>query len=1098
MECFSLCKIGNDRKNTSCDISKITRLAVVLLLTTLIQVSARAEGQTITLSGSHITLKKALTEIEHQSGVAFLWPEKLINSEPRLDVHFKNYSLTSALNEVLKNLPLSYKLENNLVYIVAKSDQGEASDAAQPQMPVHGKVTDSLGHPLVGVTVRIRGTSQGTATDGSGDFQIQADTADYLVFSYLGYDDRVVKVNSEGMVNVTLSAQRKNLKEITVVGIGYGTLDKREVSSAITHIDAKDLLTGSNNDPMMSLQGKVAGLTVTNTAAADPNSLASLQLRGVSSRSAGLGPLYVIDGVPGGNIDNVNQDAIASIDVLKGGAASAIYGTRGSNGVILITTKKGSTNPSVLYDVYGTLDFPTNTLHVLSSKEFLAHKRGPDGGSNTNWLDAVTRSFDFSQKHTLQFSGGSPLTNYIATMDYRNTDGLDLRSSKKEYGARLNLNHSSKNDLYSITLNVAPRYAKTNVADYNNFNWALTLNPTLPIYDSSGNFNYINSGLFASNPVELAKKVLNQQEIKEMDMNASFKLNILKNLNTVITIGEISQSLKSLSFSPSDLSTTSVANGGNGRNNASQSQQENDQQSLEWVGNYSLHVHRHSLQVLGGYSYQSFNYQEFDANNQDIPFDALTWNDLGGGSYDQEDGIIGMGSNQNSSKLIAFFGRAIYNYDEKYILTASLRHEGSTKFGASNKWGNFPAVSAAWVLSDEKFMQGTASWLNQLKLRADYGQTGNQDFPSYQSLLTYGGYGFYSFNGTYYQDYGPSQNVNPFLHWEKGININIGLDFSLFDRITGSLNYYTRKNKDLLGSYNVPIPPNLQPTTYVNVGSMNNSGIEIQITANVIHHGDFSYDVTFAGNTNNNKFLSFSNQLYNGGTYLDGVGMPAPGSPGPVERLQEGKRVGSFYTLHAAGVDSSGALEVYSKDGKIIPATQASNDDKRFVGNGLPKFMASLGNSFRYRNWDLSIYLRGAFGYKIFNTYAFYLGTPAQQLGVNLLKSAYDGSKYSKLTNSATSAILSDYFLEPGNFVKIDNISLGYTKQFGGKSPIQSLRIYATGRNLHTFTKYTGGDPDLVPINGLWPGINQDTNHNGTLSYYPSAIQVMLGLQVRF
>ena len=736
---------------------------------------------------------------------------------------------------------------------------------------------------------------------------------------------------------------------------------------------------------------------------------------------------------------------------------------------------------------------------MLSPESFLAHNRGIDAGARTNWLKAVTRRPDFSQKHTLQFSGGNIRDNYLATIDYRYADGLDIRSNKKEYGARLNLNHTAANGLFSASVTVAPRYEMNNLADYSNFNWALTLNPTLPVYDSVGNYNYINGGLFAGNPVEDAKMIIDYEQLKELDLNGTFKLNILHNLNTVLTIGEISRSNKEQKFTPSTLSSVLLINGGTGRNTASQEQDENTQTSLEWTGNYSLAYRKHSLRLLGGYSYQYFNYQEFDANNQGIHFDALTYNNLGSGVYNQQEGVVGMGSTQNSSALAAFFGRLTYDFDKRYFLTASIRHEGSTKFGTNNKWGNFPALSAGWLISDEKFMTATSGWLNTLKLRGDYGVTGNQDFASYQSLLTYGGYGYYPYDGTTYQDFGPSQNVNPYLRWEKAINFNAGIDFAVLDdRISGSINYYTRKNQDLLGSYNVPVPPNLQTTTYVNVGTMKNSGIEIQLQAYVVRNKRFTYNVMFAGNTNNNDFVSFSNQLYNGGTFQDLVGMPAPGSPGNLQRLQEGKRVGSFYTLKSAGVDNTGGLLVYNQKDQVVSATQASNTDRRFVGNGLPKFMASMGNSFTYGKWDLGVFLRGQFGYKIFDSYAFYLGTPAQQSNVNLLTTAYDGGKYSKLTNPKTAAILSDYFLENGTFVKIDNVSLGYTQKIDSKY-IHSVRIYATGRNLHTFTKYKGGDPDAVAVNGMSPGAAGTVTNNAlALDYYPSALQLLFGVQVQF
>ena len=960
--------------------------------------------------------------------------------------------------------------------------------AQETQKLVTGTVTDSTGAPVANASVLVKGTTTGTQTAADGAFSLNVPSgATTLIISSIGFENQEVSIGN-GPVTVTLKTSNESLANVTVVSVGYGTLNKREVSSAITHLSANDLTKVASNSPLMSIQGKVAGLSVTNTAAADPNSTPSIQLRGVSSRNAGLGPLYVIYGIPGGNIDNINQNDIESIDVLKGGAASAIYGTRGSNGVIVITTKKGTSEPHTFYEGYAAFDYATNKLHVLSREDFLANKRGIDYGGNTDWMSAVSRDPAFSQKHTLQFSGGSSRTNYFASVDYRKAQGIDLRAAKEEYGGRVNLNHTSANNLYTVTLNVAPRYAKTNVADYSGFNYALSLNPTLSPYDSAGKYAYITTGFFANNPIEAAKTVLSQQEIKELDVSGSFKLNILKNLSTTATVGEVHSAFRNLFFIPS-TNTTVVF--GNGRNRASQSLDENDQKSFEWIGNYSLDVQKHSFKLLGGYSYQLFTSSGFNASNEDLPSDVLTYNNIGTGLWNVEEGINGVGSYKNSSKLVAFFGRLNYDFDQKYYLSASLRREGSSKFGINDKWGYFPAASVAWRIDQENFLHNI-SWLNSLKLRADYGVTGNQDFGNYLSLDTYSGYGYYVFNGVTYQVWGPSQNTNYDLRWEKAINFNVGVDFELLkSRITGSLNYYIRTNEDLLGDYPVPNPPNIQGTTYLNVGTMKNSGLEIQMDASAVKSRNFSYDISFAGATNHNNFISFSNKIYQGGKYQDVVGMPAPGSPGTIQRLQEQKRIGSFYMLKSAGYDTFGRLLVYDSEGKIIPANSATNDDKQFTGNGLPKFTASMGNTFRYKNWDLGIFLRGAFGYDLFNTYAFYLGTPAAQADANVLTSAYDGGKYSKLTNAATYSSLSDYFLEPGDFVKIDNVMLGYTKSFASKY-IRSVRVYASSRNLYTFTKYTGGDPDLIQVNGLYPGVN------ASLSYYPSTIQVLFGLQVNF
>jgi len=962
---------------------------------------------------------------------------------------------------------------------------------AQTQQ-VSGSVVDSSGSPISGVSVKVTATSKGTLTLTDGTFSLNATPKDSLRFDYIGYESQTVLVGTQKNIRVTLHSSSHELADVTLVSVGYGTLDKSEVSSAITHLNASDLSSVAGNGALMSMQGKVSGLNVTNTGTGDPNSSPSIQLRGVSSRNAGLGPLYVINGIPGGNIDNLNQNDILSIDVLKGGAASAIYGTRGSNGVILITTKKGSSDAKVVYDGYLSLDFPTNTLQVLNREQFLAHDRGTDFGSNTDWLAALTKSPAVSNKHTLQFSGGSSNTNYIGTVDYRNAHGIDLRSSKTEYGARVNINHRAQNNLYEISFNVAPRYAKTNMADREFFAKALSLNPTLSPYDDKGNYAYINNGgLFPFNPVEKSNLAKNQQEIKYLDLSGSFKLNIAPGLNTIVTGGEVSSSFRNYLFEPSILSTRDEGNGGTGRNYARQQLQESDQKSFEWTGNYDATFNKHSIKVLAGYSYQLFTNSGFGAANEGFPSDLLTWDNLGTGSYGQEEGVDSTTSYRNQSTLIAFFGRINYNFDKKYYLSASLRHEGSSKFGASNKWGDFPAVSAAWRVTQEPFMK-SVDWLNELKLRVDYGETGNQDFDSYKSLLTYSGYGFFMFNQNNYQVIGPSQTPNPYLVWEKAQNFNLGVDFDIYNGLlSGSLNYYIRKNKDLLGDYPIPVPPNIQPNIYANVGTMKNSGFELQLEAQIIRHKNFTYTASFTGATNSNEFVSFSNNLYEASNYLDVVGMPAPGSPGNLQRLQEGKRIGSFYGLKSAGVDSTGALLVYNKDGEIIRGDKANNDDKRFIGNGLPKFTASLGNNFTYKNWDLGIFFRGAFGYDLFNTSAFYLGTPSTQQDANVLTSAYGSSKYAKLTNPATTAILSDYFLESGDFVKLDNITLGYTHSFKNKY-VRQLRAYVTGRNLKTFTKFTGGDPELIQTNGLYPGV---TNK---LDYYPSSLQLIFGLQVTF
>jgi TonB-linked outer membrane protein, SusC/RagA family len=1067
-------------------IAKRWIMRISFFITTIfcLQMAAFAYSQKkVSIYVKKESLGKVLTQIEQNSDYRFLYSDHPVFDKSSITLSVNDAGIDELMQKLLAGTGLTYRVNNkDLVIIVEAGAENRLS-------PITGVIKNEKGEPLPGVSVFVKGTSKGTTSNNSGEFTIDANKGDKLVFSYVGMETLELTIGDKAQLTVVLKPSLSLQDEIVVVG--YGTLNNKEISSAITHVSAKDLLVQGANSPLMALQGKVAGLSITNTAAADPNSTPSIQLRGVSSRDAGLGPLFVINGIPGGNLDNINQNDIESMDILKGGAASAIYGTRGSNGVIVITTKKGSSEPRIFYDGYISFDYATNKLKVLSREEFLAHDRGVDFGGNTDWLKEVSRNPSFAQKHTIQVSGGSAKTNYMASADYRKAEGIDLRASKEEYGARLNINHRSANGLIEVGINVAPRYAHTNLADYSGFNYALNLNPTMSIFDSTGKYAYINTGFFANNPVEQAKKVLDEQEIKYLDINGSIKVNLLKNLNTVVTVGQVSSSFRNKDFTPSTMSYILPVNGGTGRNTASQSLNENDQKSFEWMGNYSLNLSKHSVKLLAGYSFQQFTSSGFNASNEQFPSDVLTYNNLGTGLWNLEQGRLGLGSYKNSSRLIAFFGRLNYDFNEKYYLSASLRREGSSKFGYHNKWGNFPAVSLAWRMEREPFLQNI-SWLNQLKLRADYGETGNQDFGNYLSLDTYSGYGYYVFNGVTYQVWGPSQNTNYDLRWEKAQNFNFGIDFDVLKgKLTGSLNYYIRRNKDLLGWYDVPNPPNIQQQTYANVGTMKNSGVEIQLKAAAVQTRNFSYTVTFAAATNDNKFVSFSNDLFKGQQYVDVVSMPAPGSPGTIQRLQENKRIGSFYLMRSAGVDDNGALLVYDKKGDVIVANTAKNDDKQFIGNGLPQFTASLSNNFTYKNWDLSIFLRSALGYDVFNTVAFYMGTPATQKNANLLNSAFDGSKYSKLTNPSTYSVLSDYFLEPGGFVKVANVSIGYTKPLQLKY-LKSVRLYATGRNLHTFTKFTAGDPELIQVNGLYPGVRN------TLSYYPATLQVLLGLQLHF
>lgn len=964
---------------------------------------------------------------------------------------------------------------------------------------VKGKVVDAdNGEPLIGATVKVKNSAKGDVTDLNGNFTLaEIGSNAILEVQYVGYQKSETSVNGQKFVEIRMSEDSKSLNEVVVVG--YGTMDKKELTSSIAHVGEKDFLVSSSIDPVMMIQGKAPGVSITNTGAGDPNNQASIQIRGVSSRAAGLGPLIVIDGVPGGNLTNLNANDIASFDILKDGAASAIYGTRGSNGVILITTKHGSRDGQIHTSYLGNVaaNIPVNELDMLGAAQYRELRAptnyGVDLGGNDDWYDAVSRT-GWTTQHTATLSGGNDMTNYRASVDYRNANGIDRYSNREEYGGRAAIWHTTRGGLFTFNVNIAPRLINRNIASWDVFRRALETNPTTPIYDNNNPSRYtsLNGQIAGNNPVEQLYIEDNSAETKLLDWDGNVKLNLLpllmkkeqkysQTLTTQLSFANHEASNFYYFFRPS-TSTMSMRNGYTGE--GSRTYQKSSERILEWITNYTGSFDGHNIKGMFGYSYQYIKNQGMAADNKNFPNDGLGANSLGTGTWALEDGNVGMSSYKNDSKLIAFFGRLSYDWQRRYLLTASLRHEGSSKFGANHKWGNFPAISLGWRVSEEPFMK-EINWIDDLKIRGDYGETGNQDFDSYLSLNTMNGFGYYYYQGKYYQVWGAGKNVNPDLHWEKAKNWNIGLDFALFgNKLSGSIDYYNRKQQDLLGDYNVPVPPYLHDKTFVNVGSMRNSGFEFNVHYAAVNTKNFTYAVDFVGATLSNKFLDFSNSEYTGENYYDVCNTEDPYPMHNLQRIQKGERLGNFFLYRYAGIDQNGNFLIYDKDNQLKLASKGTEEDKAIVGNGLPKFTASMTHTFRYYDWDLSVFLRGAFDYSIFNIHDFYYGI--QGFNGNVMEKAY--SKNGLVTGLQ---VPTDYYLERGDYIKLDMVSLGYTWRVN-KRYLDSVKFKLTGKNLVTFTKYSGIDPANVQVNGLTPGAT------GSRSYYPSVRQVIFGVQLDF
>ena len=688
----------------------------------------------------------------------------------------------------------------------------------QQDQKVKGIVVDEKGEVIIGATIQVIDSQERTVTNIDGEFTIPVSSNGHLAVSYIGYETQKIAIGKQKQLRIVLKEENTVLNEVVVVG--YGTMKRKEMTSAISHVSAKDLNQISSLDASMLLQGKVSSVSVSNTALANPNSTGSIQIRGISSRNASLSPLIVIDGIPGGDLTNINPADIESIDVLKDGAASAIYGTRGSNGVVLVNLKKGTKDGRIhtTYSTSVTFNKVKNELDIMNAEQYRAYciPSNPlnDLGASTDWFDEITR-LGVTHMHTLTLSGGTARTNYRLTADYRNAEGVDLRSDRREYGARASINHTTKDGLFTFSANISPRDIKRQVAA-NVFTGAIQNNPTVPVYDSKEKNGYYRfpsgSGLY--NIVERLKEEQDDTEIDILEWNASAGVNLLplfnpKNpdmvLKSQITVSQYKVDKLIGTFTPSTYGPN-VNAGIDGK--AKRSFAKSSNTNLEWITNFSTRIKNHQIRAMVGYSYMYGVSQGFDAENWNFDSDALGYNNLGAGLYASIEGKTMMESSKSDHKLISFFGRVNYDWKERYMLTFSLRHEGSSRFGKNHKWGNFPAFSLGWRISDEKFMD-SISWIDDLKIRYDYGLTGNQEIGNYKSLATYKAFGWYQYNGNSFHVWGPSKNVNSELRWEQGRNQNIGLDFSLFkNKISGSLNYYIRKQEDLLGSFILPVHVN--------------------------------------------------------------------------------------------------------------------------------------------------------------------------------------------------------------------------------------------------------------------------------------------------
>ncbi|MES2004672.1 MAG: SusC/RagA family TonB-linked outer membrane protein [Bacteroidota bacterium] len=992
-----------------------------------------------------------------------------------------------------KNQPSRMRRGTQLLLLLLLSCQ-----AFSQNRTVTGKVTDSKdGQPLQSASVRVKGNaSAGTQTQVDGSFSIQVPaTAKYLEVSSVGYEPLDVLIGSSKNLSITLTATSTDLQDVVVVG--YGTQKRKDVTSAVTTVKSEAFNQGGARNALDLIQGKVAGLAITRTSSTNPNSGVSVQLRGVTSITGNLSPLIVVDGIPGGNLDLLQQDDIESFDVLKDGSAAAIYGTRGNGGVILITTKKGRAGtPQYNYSNYERREYITRKPDFMTAADYRA--KIADGtiaaqygtgiyGYNTDFFDALVNHDNLSQYHNLSASGGTASSNYRASIYYNDFQGIALANNRKQYGARLNFNQKGMNGKLVTQVDLTTNFNKANTLGGGGWENQLNRIPTLPIYNPDGTYYY-----YANTTNEFARlnmqKANRSQQTSAADAKLSYE--IIKGLKASV-FGSVQRDSYIDNAYAKLLSEVSINSyGGGGR--ADKSTTLNINYAFEPTVEYSTVIkNKHTITALGGYSYQYNVSENFSATNYGFVNDLTNENNIGIGSGLSATPPAGIprgsiSSGKSDDKLIAFFGRINYNFADKYNLQLILRHEGSSRFGANNKWANFPAASVGWNVLQESFMKKVTLFDN-LKLRAGIGVTGNSGIPNYQSLVTLTTGGAYlNPDGTWRQTYGPGNNPNPDLKWEKKTEVNVGVDFSMFhNRFGGSIDLFQRKTKDLLYNYNTQLPPFIQSSIYTNVGAIENKGIEVTLHGTVIKNRNFNWNMMGTFSSASNKMVSFSNAVYSA-TFVEFGGIGGFGALGNAIRTVEGGKLGDFFGKRFAGFDAAGKWLFYKADGKTTANLSGivNPTDYSVIGNGIPKYYVSWTNDFTYKNFDFRLFFRGRFGYQILNTTDISYGNKIY-LPNNVLKSAF--GKNAQLNDTYQ---YSDYYLEPGGFLKLDNATIGY--RFTVKSSyIRSLRVYASGTNLITMTRYTGNDPDFVNDTGLGAGVDGR-------GPYPSTKQITIGLTIGF
>lgn len=966
---------------------------------------------------------------------------------------------------------------------------------ALAQQKVTGKVKDSSGEPVIGASVVVKGNNtMGTITDFDGNFMLDVPTKSVLVISYIGYVTQEVPTAGKKSLEIILKEDTKTLDEVVV--IGYGTQRKGDVTSSVASVKADNFVKGAVKDVGQLIQGKVAGLAITNPNG-DPTGSTQIRLRGTNTiGGANTAPLVLIDGIPG-ELGTVAPEDVESVDVLKDGSAAAIYGTRGTNGVILITTKqaKGVDINQVEYNGYVSTSLIAKKLDMLNADEFRTLYPDQDHGADTDWIDEISRT-PISHVHNLSLMGGNSKTNYIANLNYASRQGIMKKSDFESFQGRIEVTHRMFDDKLKLKFGL---FGKKNQMESTTsggsfrgwvYGQATRRNPTDPVRNEDGTWNENVSKFEYENPLALLYEAEGNVKKTQLRYNGNIVYHPIKDLTLSAVFSYIRDNMNR-GYGETLSHISALRDGLAGW--SSVGAYTKMEKLMELTAQYNKEIGAHKFSVLGGYSYNETDFEELWIDNYGFQDDYFGgWHNIGIGSA-LKDGKANIGSKKTPTNLIGFFGRATYSFKNRYLLMGALRYEGASQlWGTDNAWGLFPSVSVGWRITEEAFMKNQKIF-DDLKLRVGYGVTGSQPKDPFLgvAMLKYGSYAFV--NGNWIQTIVPASNPNPDLKWEEKKETNIGLDFvSWGGRLSGSIDYYNRDVDGLIYEYGVPTPPNLYNKTMANGGTMRNRGVEVLVTVVPVQNKDFEWSTTGTFSLNSNKLISLSGSIFKSDyDYFNTGTVEYSGQVADSHRVQVGESIGNFYGFKVVDVDSEGRWIYEDRNGELVNYKDFTHapEDKHVIGNGLPKWYAGWNNTLRYKNFDLNVTMRGAFGFQIINGGRMNYENVKNSRFENRLKSVNDLVFGKHTLSPEVEPEFNSYYVEDGDYWKIDNITLGYSFGQVGKY-IKSLRIYGSVLNALTITGYKGIDPE-VSTDGLTPGYD-------TRDRYPSVRSFTFGVNVKF